>query len=183
GNNVFPETLHEMKDVKKVLWMMDSIYRYPESTLRHVSEYDERFMFEENDVIKLKQEGVQAHFLPMGVDTSNYYYIDNKEKDIDLLFVGKLYDKRIELFTKMIKRFPSLNIQIYGNYTDWKKPSRYINYYFRGYDKYFKNQYVRPEMLNKLYSKSKIALNIHHARSQNGCNPRVFEILATKTFQ
>lgn len=181
GNNIFRETLEKITKPKKVLWMMDSVFRVEES-LNNIDQYDFSFMFEELDVEKLKEMGVTSHFLPMAVDTTNYYPMEN-ERDIDLLFVGRLYDHRVELFTKLINLHKDKNLQIYGNYLHWKMPQRYINYYFKGYNKYFKNQFVQPNELNELYSKSKIALNIHHNQSKNGCNPRTFEILATNTFQ
>lgn len=181
GNNVFRETIKNMGNSIKVLWMMDSIFRVPES-LNNVDLYDYSFMFEESDVERLKSMGIESTFLPMAVDTNNYYPIPN-ERDIDLLFVGRLYDSRVQLFTELINLQKDRNIQIYGNYLHWKKPMRFINYYFKGFNKYFKNRFVQPDELNKLYSRSKIALSIHHNQSQHGCNPRTFEILATKTFQ
>lgn len=183
GTYIREETLRAVrKKAKVILWMMDSIYRYKDA-LNNIDLYDYKFMFEESDVSKLGETGIHSVFLPMAADEYNYYPILDCNKEIDLLFVGKLYENRLKMFERLIKRFPNLNIKIYGNYTALKKPISYLKYYFTDIKRYFTNSFVSPEELNQLYSQSKIALNIHHTQSQTGCNPRVFEILASKTFQ
>lgn len=183
GTYIKEETLKAIRPKTKIiLWMMDSIFRYKDA-LNNIRYFDYKFMFEESDVNKLKQDGIDSMFLPMAADSSNYYPVENVQKDIDILFVGKLYENRLQMFDRLIKRFPHLNIKIYGKYTALKKPGSFIDYYFSDIKSYYTNSFVSPRELNELYSRSKIALNIHHAQSQTGCNPRVFEILAAKTFQ
>lgn len=183
GTFVKKETLDAIKSQSKIiLWMMDSIYRYRDA-YNNIDSFDAKFMFEESDVKRLKEENIDSVFLPMAADENNYFPIDHTEKDIDVLFVGKLYENRLKMFNRLIKRFPELNIKIYGQYTALKRPGSFFEYYLTDRKNYFTNSFVSPQDLNKLYSRSKIALNIHHAQSQTGCNPRVFEILASKTFQ
>jgi spore maturation protein CgeB len=183
GTYIEEETLKELKkDSKLILWMMDSLYRFND-VYKNVRYFDYKFMFEESDVKKLEKEEIDSGFLPMAADSDNYFPIESTEKDIDVLFVGKLYPNRLELFDNLISRFPNLNIKIYGNYTSLKRPSSYMKYHFTNMKNYYTNQFVSPKELNVLYSRSKIALNIHHSQSQSGCNPRVFEILAAKAFQ
>lgn len=183
GSYLEESTLKEInKKTKTVLWMMDSVFRF-QDTYKLIRNFDYRFLFEETDVAKLTQENIESYFLPMAADSNNYYPIPADQKDIDVLFVGKLYPNRLELFDRLVKRFPNLNIKIYGKYTSLKKPDSFLKYHFSGINKYYTNEFVTPKELNTLYSQSKIALNIHHSQSQAGCNPRVFEILAAKTFQ
>ncbi|MGE6893907.1 CgeB family protein [Priestia flexa] len=167
-----------------ILWMMDSIFRIPDA-IQNVHLFNYCFTFEKEDVKKLSELNICADFLPMAADSNVYYPLEKNEviKDIDILFVGVLYNNRIKLFHELIKRMPHMKIEIYGKYTNLKKPISYYYYYLKGYKKYFKNKYVQPNQLNTLYNKSKIAVNIHHNQSSEGCNPRVFEILASKTFQ
>ena len=140
-------------------------------------------MFEKTDVEKLKKEGIESFFLPLALDESVYSPINNQKKDIDLLFVGNLNSKRQSILEKLIKDFLRLNIQIYGGYVGLIPSERHFKYYFKGYKKYYKNKSITPNEVNKLYSRTKIAINIHHEQSKYGCNPRFFEILGTKTFQ
>ncbi|AGB42259.1 hypothetical protein Halha_2385 [Halobacteroides halobius DSM 5150] len=181
GHKLYPKTIKEMKGSKVVLWMMDSIYRVPE-TYKNLDLYDYKFMFEKSDVNKLEKEGFCSYFLPLALDSEIYYPIDKKE-DIDILFVGSLYPERLEVLDKLINDFPKFNIKIYGKYTNWRRPNSYINYYLKKYDHYFMNKNILPKKVNELYSRSKLIINIHHNQSQYGCNPKVFEILGTKSCQ
>ena len=70
-----------------ILWMMDSIYRYPH-VLANIDIYDYKFMFENSDVIKLSKQEIESHFLPLAADKNKYYPKEDVKKDIDLLFVG-----------------------------------------------------------------------------------------------
>ena len=182
GNMLTKDTIKKIKDSKKILWVMDSVFRV-KRTYENIKLYNHKFMFEETDVEKLKNEGIESFFLPLALDDSVYFPIKNQKKDIDLLFVGNLNSKRQFLLENLIKDFPKLNIQIYGGYVGLIPSKRHFKYYFEGYKKYFKNKSIAPSEVNKLYSRTKIALNIHHDQSKYGCNQRFFEILGTKTFQ
>lgn len=183
GNNIFSDTLEILKQNSTLmLWMMDSIYNVPE-TRENINYFDYKFMFEKNDVKKLENEGIYSSFLPLGVDLEVYHPIHYLNKEIDVLFVGSLYEKRLKILEKLINDFPTFNIKIFGKYTHLRSPKKYYKYFFKKYYKYFINKNISPEKVNKLYSKSKIILNIHHEQSQLGCNPRAFEILASKSFQ
>ncbi len=180
GSILTPETVAYAKQKSLVvLWMMDSIYLNPTSyILRNVVDYI--FLFEQTEIPKLAAEGITAHFLPLALDESVYYPIENK-KDIDLLFVGALYPNRIALLNKIVKAFSEKNIKIYGNlFSPWRKP---FKHFFRK-DRYiYTNKSVPPAELNKLYARSKICLNIHHSQSVDGVNQRFFEILGAKALQ
>lgn len=182
GSMLTEDTIKKMKDSKIILWVMDSIFQVKRA-YENINLYDYRFMFEKTDIERLKREGIDSFFLPLALDESVYFPIKNQKKDIDLLFVGNLNSKRQFILEKLIKDFPKFIIQIYGGYVGLIPLKRHYKYYFKGYRKYFKNRTVKPSEANKLYSRTKIALNIHHEQSKYGCNQRFFEILGTKTFQ
>lgn len=182
GFQMLPSTLAKMNKSIKVLWMMDSVYRYP-NVLKNINLYDYRFMFENNDVEKLKQEDVVSYFLPLAADKNKYFPKNEINKDIDILFIGSLYESRKEMFERLSKDFKDLNICVYGKYTDIKNPKSYFKYINKDIKRTFKNSYVASNEVNDLYSRAKICINLHHEQSKDGCNPRFYEILASGAFQ
>ena len=182
GFQMLPETLRKMSSSIKILWMMDSIYRYP-NVVENIDLYDYKFMFENEDVKKLNKQGVKSYFLPLAADKTKYFPKSSLDKNIDILFIGSLYENRINMFNMLYKDFPHLNIEVYGKYTNLKKPLSYIKYLNKDVKKIYKNCYVDSKKVNDLYSKSKICINLHHEQSKEGCNPRFYEILASESFQ
>ena len=182
GFQMLPSTLEKMEKSIKVLWMMDSVYRYP-NVLKNIEMYDYRFMFENKDVEKLAQSGVLSYFLPLAADKNKYFPQKGINKDIDILFIGSLYESRKEIFENLSKDFKDLNKSVYGKYTDIKSPISYIKYLHKGIKRIFKNSYVESSEVNNLYSRAKICINLHHEQSKDGCNPRFYEILASESFQ
>ncbi len=175
------ETLLFMKQSRLVLWMMDSIFTV-KRTLDNIGLYDHVFLFEKEDIPLLKnQYHVAGHFLPLALDESVYFPIPSIEKDIDILFVGNLYDKRVALLNKLIERFPDKTIRIYGVY--FSRLRNIWRYLFRKDKKYYTNTTVSPEALNVLYSKTRICLNIHHNQSVYGVNQRFFEVAGAAALQ
>lgn len=176
-------TLHFLKESGSLifLWMMDSIYLTGD-TLKNVRYYDHIFLFEKNEVEKLQEEfSVKSSFLPLALDEHVYFPINNKKKSIDILFVGALYPDRIAILKKIIDFFPGKNIKIYGTY--FSKLRDIKRFLFRRDKQYFTNKTVQPQILNELYSKSKICINIHHSQSVYGVNQRFFELIGSKTLQ
>lgn len=180
GSALLPSAIEHAKNSITILWMMDSIFRNTYSyNLRNLVNH--LFLFEKTDVDRLlKEENIKAHFLPLALDETVYYPIENK-KDIDLLFVGALYANRIELLNRVIKHFPNKKIKIYGHlFSPLRQPFQYL---FRKNKHIFTNKNIDPTGLNKLYSQAKVCLNIHHQQSQTGVNQRFFEILGAKALE
>ena len=186
GSYITRETLEYLKakGCKLIMWMMDSVYRESQS-MDTLELYDYRFMFEKTDIKKLKDaKGIDSYFLPLCYD--NYVYdVKDIERNVDISFVGSFanYEHRVALFERIIEEFKDCNIEIYGKYLMPSKPERYSKYYLKGYRKYFKNRFLTPEEVSNLYSRSKICINIHNKQSKEGCNPRFFEIIGTKSFE
>jgi spore maturation protein CgeB len=169
------------KTAKVAIWLLDGLYRHPR--VEDLAPYtDAFFCFEKDDALVLKSKGIHSYFLPQACDTAIYYPL-SIPKDIDILFVGTLYGypKRIELLKRIVHQYKDYNIQIYGIYKPvYKNPIKWL---FREHRKIFKNKNISPQEVNKLYSRAKICINIHHEQSKNGANPKVFEIAGSKSFQ
>jgi len=180
GNKVFDKTLKAMKKSIKVLWMMDSIYVYPESYSK-LKYFNHLFMFEKTDVDRLAEEGIKAYFLPLALDEATYYPFEKFLQDIDISFIGNIFPKRMEILQKLIEEFPDKNLKFYGRYI---YPSKNLfQFMFRKQRQYFSNRNVSPDEANQIYNRSKICINIHHNQSKFGVNQRFFEILGANTLQ
>ena len=122
-------------------------------------------------------------FLPLAYDPHVFFPIDNQNKDIDILFVGTIYisPKRISILTMLIDAFPDKKIQIYGHYKPFYK--NILKWLFREKRNIFKNRNISPKKVNELFSRTKIALNIHQSQTINGANPRLFEAAGAGVYQ
>ena len=180
ASEVYKETIEQMTKSRKVLWMMDSIFRIPMAFAMR-NEFDHIFLFEKTDVGRLwEEEKIRSWFLPLALD-EKVYFPTVKTNEIDILFVGALYQKRIELLEKVCKEFAGRSIKIYGNYYS---PFRRPAYHFSRKNKQsFLNKNIAPSEVNRLYNRSRICLNIHHEQSRYGVNQRFFEISGSRSFQ
>ncbi len=180
ASDVYADTIEKMVPCKKVLWMMDTIFGNAGAYgMRNIIDYI--FLFENTDVPKLwDADKIRSWFLPLALDEKVYYPVA-KTGIIDILFVGKLYENRIELLEKVCEKFKNYTIKIYGNYySPLRKPLYHL---LRKNKNIFLNKNIAPATVNQLYNQSKICLNIHHHQSQHGVNQRFFEISGSKAFQ
>lgn len=186
GTRIDRETLEAMKASRLVLWMMDSILRIPQA-LKNVDVFDAVFLFEKDDVAALAERGITGHYLPLGYDETIYHPLDKevslKEKDIDIAFVGDIYEAREILLERLIHDFNGKRIRIYGRYLGLDRPKRFVKYLLQGRHRHFMNREVSPEEVNRIYQKSRIVLNMHHDQNRYSCNPRTFEILGSGALQ
>ena len=194
GNKVYGSTLDYMKKAIKVLWVMDSIYTkklgLKINSMKTVHDllpnYNYRFFFEKTDVQKLAIENKTMsdnYFLPLALDQEVYFPIA-ENRNIDILFVGNLEDKRVQILEKVISEFPHKKIEIYGGYCGGIRSfKRKFLYYVKNRKKFYKNRILSPDDVNKYYACSKICLNLHKKQSVYGCNQRFFEILGARAFQ
>lgn len=180
GNDVFKETVEHMTSSRKVLWMMDSIFRNKGGYSLRKS-VDHIFLFEKTDIERLMEtDQIRSSFLPLALDEKVYFPIKS-EQTIDLLFVGALHGNRLEMLEKLAERFKTRTIQIYGRYySPLRRPFYHL---FRKNKDVFLNKNIAPSFVNVLYSRAKICLNMHHTQSRYGVNQRFFEICGSKAFQ
>lgn len=188
GDWVDPATFEQIPARRKAIWFQDKVSRCGPHSLDHAKIADAAFVFEGTDIETLQSEGCASPiFLPMAFDPEIYRNEGRAEKDIDVCFVGRMYDNRKELVDHMVAVFPAANIQIWGRYVRYREPltwllwlRRMVN---RRWRRVYRNRNIPPKAVNALYNRSKIVLNVHHGQSRNGCNPRTFEIMATGALQ
>lgn len=185
GTILLDDTLDYFRKKSKVFfWMYDSVQRKDRIVCKnHINHADAVFCFEKDDVDYYEKMGEKAYFLPLACDTHIYYPIENDNKDIDILFVGTIYTskKRIRLLQLLVKHYPNLKILIYGAYKPYyKNPLKWL---FREKRHIFKNKNISPFEVNELFSRTKIALNIHHEQTIDGANQRVFESSGAGVYQ
>lgn len=179
------DTIFQLKKISRIaIWMLDGAFLHPRSIALapYVNAY---FCFEKSDVEQLIKMGIPAYFLPQGYDPAVYFPIENnQQKEIDILFVGTLYryPERIRLLNKLVDELgEAYTIKIFGRYKPFLKNP--IKWLFRKNRATFLNKNIAPEQVNNLYNKANVCINIHHQQTQNGANPKVFEICGSGTFQ
>lgn len=184
GDLLDRETIRFFRRRAKVaVWMLDGAFLHPRS-LALAPETDVYFCFERSDVGKLQRQGIDARFLPQGYDPEIYHPVPDMEKDIDILFVGALYryPERIRLLTGLAARWADrYRIRVYGRYKPFEKNP--VKWLFRERRSVFLNRNVPPAEVNRLYNRAKVCINIHHAQSADGANPKVFEICGAGAYQ
>jgi spore maturation protein CgeB len=174
------ETVLQIKNCKTVIWMLDSIYRkkYMDAIKEEV---DYLFLFEKTDIPKLSKTTQQkAFFLTCALD-EQVYYPTKKQNEIDILFIGHIYENRMVLLQKMFERFKNYNIKIYGK-IDLHVKEQY-KAFLEEHKDVFLDKNITPNLANELYNKTKICLNIHYSQSLHGTNQRFFEVSGSKAFQ
>lgn len=180
GDIISEDLLNKMNDSIKILWMMDSFSRY-EFLIPLAKLYNKVFVFEYSDIQLLYENGVEAMYLPLCAD-ERIYFKQEKQKDIDILFVGEIYKNRKLLLDSLLKKYPDLNIEIYGYRIMRNEIIKRILYYMKLIDRKYKPP-IKPEEVNEKYSRTKICLNMHHLQTKYGANMRVYECLAAGCFQ
>ncbi len=193
GCKVAERSLTAMASSVRVIWFQDVVQRSGDAVRRSGSgldllhHYQHVFVFEAGDVPwLLENHGVRADFLPMAFDPGVHHPIPDARKDIDVFFVGFPYPKRQAILERLINDFPDRNLRFYGRYLRYKQVSswkRYARYALNGYSRAFINKTIHSKDVNAYYARSKICINIHHDQSQEGYNPRVFEIMGSGAFQ
>lgn len=168
-----------------ILRLWDSVQRFNdlEDFIPYVNEV---FCFEYDDVEYLSNKyNIPTRYMPLGADEKVYYPIE-RERDIDISFVGSPYKERINILEKVCEQASINNwaVKIGGPWYDsnhfWKKYQ--FNNRYPHLSKYVENRYFDVNELADLYRRSKICLNINLSKHRS-LSPRTFEICATKSFQ
>ena len=179
GDIISEKTVLEINRSKNILWMLDGISSKPLS-LKMAEKMDAVFLFEKTEVEEVKKINANTFYLPPAFDDQIFKKLQLK-KDIDLLFIGILYESRIKLLEKSHLKFPQLKMKVYcKRYWFYKTPLKYLKSLK---DNVFINRFVTPAEANVLYNRSNICLNMHHEQSVYGINPRFFEILGSNSIQ
>ena len=202
GKDVNMEFLITLKklSVKTALFMIDSIqfdcFRH---SLNQISYYDKVFSYEPSDINFLLTNYAykSAKYLFLGYDETIFQVSEkNKEKEIDICFVGVLNKKRFNLLEK-VAQYADQNNRKMVVYTHPLYPEKNVLHKIRNYfrankikskypflTKFLIDTPVYNEKLADLYRRSKICINIHSEGSlHTGPNPRTFEILGCGSFE
>lgn len=186
GMRVRKATLLSLKNmnIPIILFLQDGLYRsiHDYSVLPL---FDKILLFEETDREILAEMGIyNTSFFGSAVSSQTYFpCASERQENIDISFVGRIDRQRERIIDEIIKSFPDLKIKVYGNYLFKRTPRRWILYFFRRYCHCYQNRTISFKEVNALYHHSKICLNVQHPQSKWGCNPRTYEILASKSFQ
>ncbi len=190
GETVFPETL---KKIKKTLgipcmsYIWDSpfftytgktadIYR-KNNFAEGMDLYEHIFIYDPYYVEELKKSGLrELSYLPLATDTDQYRKVtlnenENNEYDFDISFVGSPFPARIEIFEKL----RDFKLGVFGD--GWRE--MYKN---KNLPAYYKGNATGEKVL-KIYSGSKIVLNIHDPEAKHSVNTRTFDIPASGAFE
>lgn len=170
---------------KKCIWLWDSIYRAGNDRAIETicSYFSAVFCFENSDVAYLKSKDINAYYLPLGYDQDIFKPTKGK-RDIDISFIGMPNDERLSILESVAVYVKKKRLKMFigGEWYDkryiWKRirfKEKYPNLF-----PYICNSLISAEQASNVYARSKICLNIsiEEHRSQN---PRMFEILATKS--
>lgn len=170
------------KKTKIVLHLPDTLSSAPNGS-NNIELFDIVFSYENSDVNYLKKRGINAYPLMGSYDETQYYHIDCN-KTIDVSFVGKMYDERVKLLKRLALELPNVAFAFYGEYAPIRKPVLFLKWLLnKRIRKAFKNKNIHYSVVNRIYNESKIVLDIHCIRSQNGWSSRLPEISATGSFQ
>ncbi len=185
GDHIFPDTLKEIKKdlaLPIVIYLWDdpfynneNLYRdiYRKSNFRKgMKLYDYIFVFDTFYVEDIRRRGIgNIAYLPLATNPDRFKIIplseeDKKEYGYDICFVGSPFRERIQIF-ESLQRY---NLGVFGD--EWEKL-----FLFQGKNvpPYYKGK-ANGEKVLKIYSSSKIVLNIHHPHSVEGLNTRTFDI-------
>src|SRR5574344_61489 len=170
------------KNSKVGIWMFDSVMTVKVSQT-HIDHCDAFFCYDLEDVRWYQSKGKKVYFLPQACDFGVYHPIPNRDKDIDILFVGNIYtsEKRKMLLNLVADNFSDKKVLFFGLYKPFvKNPIACI---FRNRRNIFMNKNIDSTLANDYYNRTKVALNIHSEQQKDGANPRLFEIAGTKTYQ
>ena len=163
------------------IFFVDPLKNHPD-----VEEYlrfcDQVFSYDQDDA-----ERFNVQYLPLGYSPSYEMQFDPQiSKTIDVSFVGSLFKNRLEFLEPLAKfmKDHGKTLKVFSpafkRKNFWKRPI--FNKKFPNLAKCIENGFVDPKDAARIYSQSKICLNIH-VPDASSPNPRTFEILATGSFQ
>jgi len=191
GFTIYPETITAIKRLGNVItinWSAD----YPRNFEYHIKagpSYDFLFTSATDGLRKYQGKGyVNGYFLPFACDSQIHKPINVSEEErkkysCDVAFVGSNYPERVSILEKL----SGLDLGIWGIGWDGLPADSPLKQHIRG-------GVLKPEQWTKVYSSSKIVLNILSIKLAGGieledskyghiANTKVFEILGCGALQ
>lgn len=190
GETIFPKSLEIIKKENKIpiiayIWD-DPFYSYAgqfsddyrkNNFYMGMHLYDYIFVYDPYYVEEIKKHGIsKVSYLPLATDTAKYKKVNLTEDEkqaynFDVCFVGTPHPNRV----KILENLTEFKLGVFGN--GWRKL-----YMFDKLPHYYKGEAIGEKVL-KIYSCSKIVLNVHDPEAKYGVNTRTFDILACGAFE
>jgi len=191
--NVYhPDFIQSLKNIYTVLVSGDDPDSSDYCSKPYVKAFDHSFAmgvnFDKDTKIteKFLEWGTKkADFWPYGVREDMYNPqltkedIFNKEKDIDLVFVGNPYGKKVDRLLKIKKAFPRM--KIYGRGWNWRIFARSKNKISTFLSGFWWTKEIPNDKLVPLFQRSKIGINIHFSFGPS--NVRTYQLPANGVMQ
>jgi spore maturation protein CgeB len=176
------------KGIALCVWLTEDPYYIDRSVLL-LDKYHYVFTIDKGAYEYYKNSNTtnNLYYLPLGTDTSLYYPEDSDQHVLfDICLVGYPYPNRIDLIQQILKH-TSFTVLLVG--PNWQR------YFPKKIDQLkILPHWLKPDMVRKIYSHSKIILNphrpFHFPKNQNSLsvesksiNNRTFDIAACQGFQ
>ncbi|MBK7046303.1 MAG: glycosyltransferase [bacterium] len=186
GDWLTPQDLQDLRravpGMKVILWAQDSVLTIPGIDNLHAL-VDFLALFEPTDLqLPVVQRFAQSLHLPAAFDSECYFPIQSADTQYHLAFVGAPYPDRRDLVesTGALMQKQSMRLCVAGNFS--RSDAWSMHRFRKRYPATAAALVARamhPREVNALYSQSMAVLNMHHAQSRQGFNPRTVEILAS----
>lgn len=163
--------------IKFIYYSWDSIKNLPKSSLKIIlKHFDKKYTFDLSDSIKHDLILRPLFFSNIFKNSKKNNSFENK-----IAFIGTAHSDRYDICEEFLK-FCNFNKFKFYNY--YYSPSRFVFWFFKIFDKNFKNFDVNKvsykklslSQIVKIFDKSKSILDINHP-NQTGLTMRVFEVL------
>jgi spore maturation protein CgeB len=185
GENIYPETFQKIKsklDVKIGLRLGANPFYFQyigKGIVRNLPNYDVIFTNKKYLIPELIKAGAKrVRYYSLRCDPEFHRSVNSEsERKLDVCFIGSRYSLR----EKYLKAVAELALKVGFSFKfwgfDWSKEETDKSLY-----RYYQGITFGEEMV-KIYSSSKIALNIEHSIDRSGGNMRLFEIPACGAMQ
>jgi spore maturation protein CgeB len=187
GESIEENTIKKISSfgIKVINWTLDDPFgKFSKfNKIPTLLEYDFFFIFDPYYLIELKEQGVDAYYLPCCVDPDIHkeeINFENRNYTYDVSFIGS-HQKNRELFLEKLTNF---DLHIFGY--RWKNsvlPSSSLFKHIHSEQVKADKSLIDVKKMCRIFNESKINLNIHFPHSVESVNLRTFEIPATKSFQ
>lgn len=169
----FSHNFIDRQKIPKIGWWVEPNNNLAELE-KNAKPFDIYNIFSLSSVTLLKVSHKNISYLSHAVSSEDFYP-EAVEKDIDVAFVGNWSDWREEVLLRALE--VTKNIKIYG--PQWLKKSRISK---KVLEKIYGGEFIDGHELNHLINRSKVNLNASRIYGASGLNMRFFEVLATKSF-
>lgn len=179
---ITPVTLKALRDegIITCMWFVEDFRRF--TYWKEVAPYyDYFYVIQKKAVSEISKLCPNVFYVPVGCDPSVHKPVQLTEEErlkysSDVSFIGYGYPNRVQTFSRLTR----YNLKIWGKMWPKTKP----------FSRIATEVYLQPEEYIKIFSASKINLNLHSSSEKDFIepfgdfvNPRTFEIASCRAFQ